>query len=56
MKEGITKIYKSSRPGEIQIEVIKRCNLDDILLIDMISIPKSGDLSQPMNYRGISLS
>ena len=67
-KEG-----KSSGPDEIQIEVIKRCNIDDIIIsfankllekglkpeqwsdIDMIPITKSGDLSQPMNYRGISL-
>ena len=55
-------------------EVIKRCNIDDIILefcneallnkkrpnqwsiLNMIPVPKSGDLSVTSNYRGISLS
>ena len=55
-------------------EVLKRCDLDDILLefcnnilidsekpeqlsvLNIIPIPKAGDLSQTGNYRGISLT
>ena len=55
-------------------EVLKRCNLDDIILefcnqtllhgkkpeqwsiLNIVPIPKAGDLSQGGNYRGISLS
>ena len=69
LKEG-----KQSGPGNISPAVIKRCDLDDIVLnfanrlindelkpdqwsmIDLIPIPKSGDLSNVSNYRGISLS
>jgi len=69
LKEG-----KSSGADEIRPEVLKRCDLDDIVLefcnaaliqgqkpkqwsiLNIIPIPKSGDLSLGSNYRGISLS
>ena len=69
LREGNT-----SGPDNIRPEVLKRCDLDDILLefankllndninpdqwseIDMLPLPKSGDLSLTANYRGISLS
>ena len=69
LKEG-----KQAGPDNITPEVVKRCDLDDIILsfanklmresmkpdqwseIDMIPLPKSGDLSSTQNYRGISLS
>ena len=65
---------KTSGPDNIRPEVLKRCDLDDILLefankllndninpdqwseIDMLPLPKSGDLSLTANNRGISLS
>ena len=76
----MAKVKKQLREGKgsgsdnIPPEVLKRCNLDDILLnfankllndnekpkqwseIDMIPLPKTGDLSDTGNYRGISLS
>jgi len=68
IKEG-----KSCGADEIRPEVLKRCDLDDIVLefcnrallgqkpkqwsmLNIIPIPKSGDLSLGSNYRGISLS
>jgi len=72
-KEAI-KEGKSSGADEIRPEVLKRCNLDDMVLefcnmalldgqkpkqwsvLNIIPIPKSGDLSLGSNYRGISLS
>ena len=65
---------KSCGEDGIPPEVLKRCNLDDIILrfcnqvllegkkpdqwslLNIIPIPKSGDLSKAGNYRGISLS
>ena len=64
---------KQSGPDNIPTEVVKRCDLDSIILdfandllkgekpkqwseIDMIPVPKSGDLSDTSNYRGISLA
>ena len=65
---------KSSGEDNIPPEVLKRCNLDDIVLnfcndallkgkkpsqwsiLNIVPIPKSGDLSIGGNYRGISLS
>ncbi|XP_072047147.1 uncharacterized protein [Amphiura filiformis] len=65
---------KSSGEDGIPPEVLKRCDLDDLVLgfcndallkeimpdqwsiLNIIPIPKSGDLSQGGNYRGISLS
>ena len=69
-------LKEGKAPGEdgITPEVIKRCDLDDIILnfcnrtimhlekpeqwsiINIITIPKTGDLSLGKNYRGISLS
>ena len=61
-------------PDGIPMEVLNRCDLDDIILdyannlinnedkpdqwsiIDLIPIPKPGDLSDTGNYRGIALS
>ena len=69
LKEG-----KQSGPENISPEVLKRCDLDDIILefankllndnvkreqwseIDMLPLPKAGDLSDTGNCRGISLS
>ncbi|XP_072048490.1 uncharacterized protein [Amphiura filiformis] len=65
---------KSSGKDGIPPEVLKRCDIDDIILgfcnhalsegetpeqwsiLNIVPIPKSGDLSQAGNYRGISLS
>jgi hypothetical protein len=65
---------KSSGEDGIPPEVLKRCDLDDMVLtfcneallngnmpdqwsiLNIVPIPKSGDLSQGGNYRGISLS
>ena len=65
---------KSCGEDNIPPEVLKRCDLDDIVLkfcndafvnrrkpsqwsiLNIVPIPKSGDLSQAGNYRGISLS
>ena len=65
---------KSCGEDGIPPEVLKRCNLDEIILsfcnnalvngdkpsqwsiLNIIPIPKSGDLSKGGNYRGISLS
>ena len=65
---------KSCGEDNIPPEVLKRCNLDDIVLdfcngallkgkkpsqwsiLNIVPIPKSGDLSIGGNYRGISLS
>ena len=65
---------KQAGPDNIPPEVLKYCDLDDILLefandllnkkvkpkqwseINLIPIPKSGDLSDTSNYRGISLA
>ena len=65
---------KQTGPDNIPTEVLKRCDLDDIILeyanrllnedmkpkqwseIDILPLPKTGDLSDTGNYRGISLS
>ena len=65
---------KSCGEDGIPPEVLKRCDLDDIILdfcnqtllygkkpdqwsiLNIVPIPKAGDLSQGSNYRGISLS
>ena len=65
---------KSSGEDNIPPEILKRCDLDDIVLgfcndalvnrekpsqwsiVNIVPIPKSGDLSLGGNYRGISLS
>ncbi|XP_072022739.1 uncharacterized protein [Amphiura filiformis] len=65
---------KSCGEDNIPPEVLKRCNLDDIVLgfcndalikgkkpdqwsiLNIVPIPKTGDLSSGNNYRGISLS
>ncbi|CAK6977732.1 uncharacterized protein LOC114950604 [Scomber scombrus] len=65
---------KSAGPDGIPPEVLKNCDLDDIMLefsnlallqnklpdvwslSNIIPVPKSGDLSKPDNYRGISLT
>ncbi|XP_072046988.1 uncharacterized protein [Amphiura filiformis] len=65
---------KSAGDDDITPEVLKRCNLDDIILsfcneallqgrkpeqwsiLNLIPIPKSGDLREGRNYRGICLS
>ena len=69
MREG-----KSAGPDGIPPEVLKNCDLDDLILefcnmalinnkqpeiwslSNIIPVPKSGDLSKPDNYRGISLT
>ena len=69
MREG-----KQTGPDNIPSEVLKRCDLDEIILefanrllkedvkpkqwseVDILPLPKAGDLSDPRNYRGISLS
>ena len=79
-KEEYIKAKNSIKEGKsfgadgIPPEVVKRCNLDDIILdfcngallnglkpeqwsiLNIIPVPKSGDLSNTANYRGISLS
>jgi hypothetical protein len=79
-KEEYTKAKNSVKEGKsfgedgIPPEVVKRCNLDEIILdfcngallnrqkpdqwsiMNIIPVPKSGDLSNTANYRGISLS
>ena len=65
---------KSAGPDGIPPEVLKNCDLDDLILefcnlalinnkqpeiwslSNIIPVPKSGDLSKPDNYRGISLT
>lgn len=65
---------KAAGPDAIPPEVLKNCELDDIILgicnlaltrnekpaqwslSNIIPVPKSGDLSNPDNYRGISLT
>lgn len=72
--KAVIKEGKACGDDGIAPEVLKRCNLDEIVLefcndalIDgkkpdqwsvsnIIPIPKKGDLSDPQNYRGISLS
>ena len=67
-------VGKLPGPDGIPMEVLNRCDLDDIILdyannliinedkpdqwsiIDLIPIPKQGDLSDTGNYRGIALS
>lgn len=68
------RLGKSAGPNGIPPEVVKQCQLDDIILevcnqalltnskpeiwslSHIIPVPKSGDLSKPDNYRGISLT
>ena len=70
------QVKEGKAPGEDNLmpEVVKRCDIDDILLLfsnkilmegrkpdqlsilDITPIPKSGDLSNTGNYRGISLA
>ena len=68
------KVGKSAGPDCIPPEVLKNCDLDDIILgfcnlallhnrlphmwslSTIVPVPKSGDLSKPDNYRGISLT
>ena len=70
----LLKDGKHPGPDNIPGEVLKNCELDDIILdfanrlmnenlkpdqwseIDILPLPKSGDLSNTTNYRGISLS
>lgn len=65
---------KSAGPDGMPPEVIKNCNLGDVILEEcnhalmenimpeiwslshIIPVPKSGDLSKPDNYHGISLT
>ena len=75
-QEAKSSLVEGKTCGEdcIPPEVLKRCNLDDIILefsnqtllhgkkpeqwsiLNIVPIPKAGDLSQGGNYRGISLS
>ena len=75
-QEAKSSLVEGKSCGEdcIPPEVLKRCNLDDIILefcnqtllhgkkpeqwsiLNIVPIPKAGDLSQGGNYRGISLS
>ena len=72
VKKEITE-GKAPGPDGIPPEVLKRCNIDNIMLklankvmlgekpdqlseSNLITIPKSGDLSNTNNYRGIALS
>ncbi|CAI9723173.1 Hypothetical predicted protein [Octopus vulgaris] len=68
------KEEKQTGPDNISPEVLKRCDLDDVILefankllndnvkpeqwseLDLLPQPKTGDLSDTGNYRGISLS
>ena len=72
--KGTVRAGKSAGPDGIPPEVLKNCDLDDIMLefsnqallqnklpevwslSNIIPVPKSGDLSKPDNYRGISLT
>ena len=72
--KGTLRAGKSAGPDGIPPEVLKNCDLDDIMLefsnqallqnklpevwslSNTIPVPKSGDLSKPDNYRGISLT
>ena len=72
--KAVIKEAKACGDDGIAPEVLKRCDLDEIILdfcnnallhgkkpdqwsiSNIIPIPKKGDLSDPQNYRGISLS
>ena len=74
LAKEVIKEGKSCGVDEIRPEVLKRCNIDDIILyfinkalldkmkpkqwsiLNIIPIPKKGDLSLGSNYRGISLT
>ena len=74
LAKEVIKKGKSCGVDEIRPEVLKRCNIDDIILyfcnkalldkmkqkqwsiLNIIPIPKKGDLSLGSNYRGISLT
>lgn len=76
LKRAIKTMVEGKSCGEdhIPVEVIKRCQVEDLILtfcnealvnkekpskwslLNIIPIPKAGDMSLPGNYRGISLS
>ena len=74
LAKEVIKEGKSCGVDEIRPEVLKRCNIDYIILyfcnksllykmkpkqwsiLNIIPIPKKGDLSLCSNYRGISLT
>ena len=74
LETEVIKDGKSCGVDEIRSEVLKRCNIDDIILyfcnkslldkikpkqlsiLNIIPIPKKGDLRLCSNYRGISIT
>ena len=74
MVKNKLKRGKGAGPDDIPSEVLKYCDIDDLILemcnrallsgekpsqwtrSNIVPIPKSGSLSNPSNYRGISLS